>query len=152
MPSPAGAASSPAAAVVASSAAGAAASSPAAAAVLMAAAISAATMVTSSTTTSRFPISTPISNHDNHCDRGRRQAAPVFLNLLPRPLPFVFAAFSQPALLHGTGQEMGDFLMRIRFVLALIVAPLLASAAPAQGLGGPARLLWIDGVQKDLKL
>lgn len=42
--------------------------------------------------------------------------------------------------------------MRIRYVLALMVAPLLASAAPAQGLGGPARLLWIEGVQKELKL
>lgn len=42
--------------------------------------------------------------------------------------------------------------MRIKFLLALVAGPLLVATASAQGLGGPARLLWLDSVQTELKL
>lgn len=42
--------------------------------------------------------------------------------------------------------------MRIRFVFALIVGALVVSPVSAQNLGGPARLLWLDTVQAELKL
>src|SRR5947209_6978670 len=79
-------------------------------------------------------------------------AAPVFLIQVHQFVPLLLEAYPSCSRFKGSGLEIGGFLMRIKFLLAFVVGPLLVSAASAQGLGGPARLLWLDSVQAELKL